>query len=156
MEWTWIILGIVLAIVAIFGSILPLLPGPPIAYIGLLLQQLRADKPFSTTFLVIWGVIVAVSLVLDYLIPIWGTKKFGGTRYGVWGCTLGFIAAFWLGPLGIIIGPLLGAFIGEMIAQNNSTIALRAALGSFIGFLAGSFLKLVLCFLMLYYIITSI
>lgn len=156
MEWTWIILGIVLAVVAIFGSVLPLLPGPPIAYIGLLLQQLRTDKPFTATFLIVWAVIVAVSLLLDYLIPIWGTKKFGGTKYGVWGCTIGFIAAFWLGPFGIIIGPLLGAFIGEMIAQNNSTNALKAALGSFVGFLLGSFLKLVICFFMLYYIITSI
>lgn len=156
MEWTWIILGIVLAVIAIFGSVLPLLPGPPIAYAGLLLQQLRTEKPFSTNFLLLWLAIVVVSMILDYLIPIWGTKKFGGTKYGVWGCTLGFLAAFWLGPWGVIIGPLIGAFIGEMIAQNNSTNALRAALGSFIGFLMGSFLKLVICFFMLYYIISSI
>lgn len=156
MEWFWIVLGIVLCVVAIAGSVLPLLPGPPVAYIGLLLQQLRAEKPFTTHFLIFWFAIVVVALLLDYLIPIWGTKKFGGTRYGVWGCTLGFIAAFWLGPWGVIIGPLLGAFIGEMIAQNNSTAAMRAALGSFVGFLLGSFLKLVVCFFMLYYVISSI
>ncbi len=156
MEWLWIILGIVLCIVAIAGSVLPLLPGPPIAYAGLLVQQLRTEKPFTTNFLLFWLAIVVVSLLLDYLIPIWGTKKFGGTKYGVWGCTLGFIAAFWLGPWGVIIGPLIGAFIGEMIAQNNSSAAMRAALGSFVGFLLGSFLKLVVCFFMLYYIIASI
>ncbi len=156
MEWIWIVLGIVLAVVAILGSILPLLPGPPVAYVGLLLQQLRDEKPFSTNFLIFWGAIVVLSLILDYLIPIWGTKKFGGTRYGVWGCTLGFIAAFWMGPWGVVIGPLIGAFIGEMISQNSSKHAMKAAFGSFIGFLLGSFLKLVICFFMLYYIITSI
>ena len=95
MEWIWIVTGVILAIIAIAGSILPLLPGPPVAYIGLLVQQLRTEKPFSTNFLIFWGAIVVLSLLLDYLIPIWGTKKFGGTKYGVWGCTLGFIAAFW-------------------------------------------------------------
>lgn len=156
MEWLLIIIGFVLVLTGIAGSILPLIPGPPVAYAGLLLQQLREDPPFSTQFLLIWAGIVIVSLVLDYLIPIWGTKKFGGTKYGVWGCTLGFLAAFWLGPWGVIIGPLIGAFIGEMIAQNNSTIALKAAFGSFVGFLMGSFLKMLICFFMLYYLIGSI
>lgn len=156
MEWIWIITGIVLAVAAIAGSILPLIPGPPIAYAGLLVQQLRDEQPFSTSFLLIWAGIVVVSLVFDYFIPIWGTKKFGGTKYGVWGCTLGFLAAFWLGPWGIITGPFVGAFIGEMIAQDNSKISFKAALGSFVGFLMGSFLKLVICFFMLYYIVSSI
>lgn len=156
MEWLLIIIGFVLVLTGIAGSILPLIPGPPVAYAGLLLQQLREDPPFSTQFLLIWAGIVIVSLVLDYLIPIWGTKKFGGTKYGVWGCTLGFLAAFWLGPWGVIIGPFVGAFVGEMIAQDNSTIALKAAFGSFVGFLMGSFLKLVICFFMLYYIVSSI
>ena len=156
MEWVWIILGIILCVVAIGGSLLPLLPGPPIAYLGLLLQQLRDPNPFDSKFLLIWLGIVVLTLVLDYVIPIWGTKKFGGTKYGVWGCTLGFLAAFWMGPWGVIIGPFAGAFIGEMIANQDSKHAFKAALGSFVGFLLGSFLKLVVCFFMLYYIIKSI
>lgn len=153
MDWLWITLGVILVLVGIAGSILPLLPGPPIAYLGMLLQQLKADPPFTTKFLVIWAGIVILSLVLDYLIPIWGTKRFGGSKYGVWGCTIGFIAAFWLGPWGIILGPLAGAFIGEMIAGKNTRQSFKAAMGSFIGFLLGSFLKLVVCFFMLYYVI---
>lgn len=156
MEWFWIILGLILCVVAILGSLLPLLPGPPLAYIGLLIQQLRPEKPFTTKFLLIWAAIVVVSLVLDYLIPIWGTKRFGGTKYGVWGCTLGFIAAFWMGPLGVIIGPFVGAFVGELLAGQDSRKSFKAAVGSFVGFLLGSFLKLVACFFMLYYIIQSI
>lgn len=156
MDTIWIILGIILCVVAIAGSLLPLLPGPPIAFVGLLLQQLRDPNPFESKFLFIWAGIVVLTLILDYVIPIWGTKKFGGTKYGVWGCTLGFLAAFWLGPWGVIIGPFAGAFIGEMIAKQDSKHAFKAALGSFVGFLLGSFLKLVVCFFMLYYIIKSI
>lgn len=156
MEWFWIILGIVVIVIGIAGSLLPVLPGPPIAYIGLLLQQLRAEKPFSTQFLLIWAGIVVLTIVLDYLVPIWGTKKFGGTNYGVWGCTLGFLLAFWMGPWGVIVGPFLGAFVGELIGGQNSQQSFKAAVGSFIGFLLGSFLKLVACFMMLYYLIKSI
>jgi hypothetical protein len=156
MEWLWIILGIILCLVAIAGSLLPLLPGPPIAFLGLLLQQLRSPSAFETSFLLLFAGLVVITLVLDYLIPIWGTKKFGGTKYGAWGCTLGFLAAFWLGPWGVIIGPFAGAFIGEMLASQDSKKSLKAAFGSFVGFLMGSFLKLVVCFFMLFYIIKSI
>lgn len=156
MEWVWITLGIIFCIVAIAGSILPLLPGPPIAYAGLLIQQLRTPTPFEAKFLLIWAGIVVISLVLDYVIPILGTKKFGGTKYGVWGCTLGFLAAFWMGPWGIIIGPFVGAFLGELIGGQDSKKSMKAAIGSFVGFLLGSFLKLMVCFFMLYYIIASI
>jgi hypothetical protein len=93
MEWVWIILGIILCIIGIIGSLLPLLPGPPIAYAGILLQLFRNPDPFESKTYWIFAGIVVVSLVLDYLIPIWGTKKFGGTKYGAWGCTLGFLAS---------------------------------------------------------------
>lgn len=156
MDWLWITLGILLIITGIFGSFLPLLPGPPIAYAGLLVQLFREPDPFTSTFLWIWAGIVAVSIVLDYLIPIWGTKRYGGTKYGVWGCTLGFLLAFWMGPPGIILGPFLGAFVGEIIGGQNTQKSLRAAWGSFIGFLLGSLLKIILCGLMLYYVIKSI
>lgn len=155
MDWLWITLGVILTLIGIAGSLLPLLPGPPVAYLGLLLQQLKSDPPFTTKFLLIWAGIVIITLVLDYLIPIWGTKKFGGTKYGVWGCTLGFLAAFWMGPWGVILGPLLGAFVGEMLAGQSSRKSSRAAMGSFVGFLLGSFLKLLVCFFMLYHIVSA-
>lgn len=156
MEWLWIILGFVLILLGILGSLLPVLPGPPIAWLGLLLQQLRDPNPFSTKFLLIWAGIVVVTIVLDYVIPIYGTKKFGGTRYGAWGCTLGFLLAFWMGPWGVIIGPFIGAFVGELIGGQNTNRSLKAALGSFIGFLVGSFLKIIVCFMMLWYLIKSV
>ena len=156
MDWLWIILGLILCVVGIAGSLLPLLPGPPIAYVGLLIQQLRDPNPFSAKFLWIWAGVIVLTIVLDYFIPIWGTKKFGGTKYGVWGCTLGFLAAFWMGPWGAIIGPFAGAFIGEYLANQHSQQAFKAAVGSFAGFLAGALLKMVVCFVMIYYIVSSI
>jgi uncharacterized protein YqgC (DUF456 family) len=154
-DTVWIILGIILVIIGLVGSFLPFLPGPPLAYAGLWIQQLRDDKPFSIKFLLIWAGITAIILFLDYIIPIYGTKKYGGSKYGIWGCAIGFIAAFWLGPLGIIIGPFIGAFIGELIAHQDSSKALKAATGSFIGFLFGSLLKLIACLVMGYYLVVS-
>ncbi len=156
MDWIWIVLGIILILVGLLGSLLPLLPGPPVAYVGLLLQLFRDPVPFTTNFILVWGGIVLLSLLLDYIVPIWGTKRFGGTRYGVWGCTIGFLLAFWMGPWGVIIGPFIGAFVGELIGGQSSHKSFRAAWGSFIGFLLGSFVKLVVCFMLLYYVIASI
>ena len=155
MNEIWIILGIILMLLGIAGTIFPLLPGPPLCYLALLLQQFREHKPFSLQFMLIWGGIVLLVLLLDYLVPVYGTKKFGGSKYGIWGCSLGFIAAFWLGPWGIILGPFVGAFIGEWLANRDSTQALKAAMGSFTGFLFGTLLKLVTCLVMAYYFIAA-
>ncbi len=143
-------------LVGVLGCILPLLPGPPLSYIALLIQQLRSDPPFTSKFLWIWAGITVVVTVLDYVIPLYGTKRFGGSKYGIWGCTIGLIAGFWLGPLGIIIGPFVGAFIGEIIANNNSSQAQKAAWGSFVGFLFGTLLKLVVCVIMAWYLLKLI
>lgn len=156
MDSIWILLGVLLMLAGIAGSILPVLPGTPLCYAALLIQQLRTDKPFSFKFLMVWAVIVGVVLLLDYLVPIYGTKRFGGSKYGIWGCSLGFLAAFWLGPWGIILGPFIGAFIGEFIANKNSQQALKAALGSFAGFLFGTLIKLVTAFVMAYYLFMSV
>jgi uncharacterized protein YqgC (DUF456 family) len=156
MDTVWLILGVLIMLVGIAGCVLPLLPGPPLCYIALLIQQLRSDAPFTSKFLWIWAGITVAVTVLDYVIPLYGTRKFGGSKYGIWGCTLGLIAGFWLGPLGIIIGPFVGAFIGEMVANNNSDQALKAAWGSFVGFLFGTLLKLVVCLVMAWYLIKII
>lgn len=156
MDNIWVILGIVLMLAGIAGSVLPMLPGPPLCYIALLIQQFRPEKPFSLTFLLVWGFVVGLVVVLDYLVPIYGTKKFGGTKYGVWGCGIGLLAALWLGPLGIVLGPLLGAFLGEYLANNDPKVATRAAIGSFAGFAFGTIMKVVACLIMAYHLIASV
>jgi len=156
MDTFWLVLGFILMAVGILGCMLPLLPGPPIAFAALLIQQLRTDSPFTPKFLWIWAIITVVVTALDYIIPLYGTRKYGGSRYGVWGCTIGLIVGIWMGPLGIIAGPFLGAFIGELIARNNSENALKAAWGSFVGFLFGTLLKLIACLVMAWYLVSLV
>lgn len=155
MDIVWLVLGVIFMLVGLAGCILPFLPGPPLCYLALLIQQLQSTPPYTTDFLLIWAGITLVVTGLDYVIPIYGTKKFGGTKYGMWGCVVGLIAGLWLGPIGIILGPFVGAFIGELIGNAQSEHALRAALGSFVGFLLGTLLKLIACFVMGWYFIDA-
>ncbi len=155
MDTLWLVLGVMLMIGGLAGSVLPFLPGPPLCYLALLIQQLQTEPPYNTKFLVIWACITALVVVIDHVIPIYGTKRFGGSSAGMWGCVAGLIIGIWFGPLGIIFGPFLGAFAGELIANANTDRALKAAFGSFLGFLAGTLIKLVTCFVMIYYFIDA-
>ena len=143
MEITLIILGVLLLIAGFLGCFLPVLPGPPLAYGSLILLQLTDKEPYTSNFLVIWAVITLAVVLADYYIPIWGTKKFGGTKGGTWGATIGLvIGLFFIPPFGIIIGPFVGAYLGELINGQDNRLALRSAIGSFIGFIAGTVMKL--------------
>lgn len=155
MDILWIVLGGVLLVIGLIGCFLPILPGPPIAFVGLWVQQLKSELPFTTKFLWIWVGIVLVITLMDYLIPVYGTKRMGGSKYGIWGCTIGLFVGLWMGPIGIILGPFLGAFIGEMLANQNSAQAFKAALGSFIGFLLSTGIKLIACLVMIWYWVAS-
>ena len=139
-----VILGFVLMFVGIIGSFLPVLPGPPIGWLGLLVLYLTNAVPKDYWFL---GVTLAVAIVvwaLDYIIPAIGTKKFGGTKAGMIGTTIGLIIGL-VAPIpgGIIVGPFVGALIGELLNNADKKTALKAAFGSFLGFLTGTFLKFV-------------
>lgn len=149
----WIIVGLILLLAGIAGCVLPFLPGPPLCFLALLIQQFNARAAFTPKFLWIWAAVAVVVTALDYIIPVYGTKKFGGSKYGIWGCTFGLIAGLWFGPLGIIIGPFVGAFVGELLANNDSTTAFKSAVGSFTGFLFGTLLKLIVCFIMGWYFV---
>ena len=139
-----LIIGFLIALLGIIGSFLPVLPGPLTSWVGLLLLYLTNAIPMNWTFLGITLVIAVVIWIIDYFIPAMGTKKFGGTRYGVIGTMIGLVVGL-LSPIpfGIIIGPFAGAFIGEIIHEKNSKKALKAAFGSFLGFLTSSFLKFI-------------
>lgn len=137
------------------GCFLPILPGPPLAFLGLWIQQLKEPNPFTSKFLWIWFGITLVVTAIDYWAPVYATKKFGGSKAGIWGCMIGLLLGFWMGPFGIIIGPLAGAFIGEWVNNHDSSKAMRAALGSFIGFLLSTLLKLIVCVVMFWYWVVS-
>ena len=151
MDWLWITLSALLLLVGFIGCLIPLIPGPPLSFGGLLILQLQEIPPFTLKFMLVWLAITVMVTAADYFIPILGTKKLGGTRYGIWGCTIGLIAGFWFGPFGIILGPFVGAFVGELLGNASSQHALRAALGSFLGFLFSTLLKLMASVMMIWY-----
>jgi hypothetical protein len=152
MDYVLIGLGILLMAVGILGCVLPFLPGPPLNYIGLLMLHFTSGYQFSNRFLLIWAMVTVTVFTLDYIIPVWGTKKFGGSKRGIWGSVIGLVAGlFFFPPFGIIIGPFIGAVIGELSAGKDSGTALKAGFGSFVGFVAGTFLKLVASGMMTWY-----
>ena len=130
-----IILGFICLFIGLAGCILPALPGPPLAYGGMLLL----------TELVVWLALVVVVQVLDYFVPLLGAKYSGGSRWGERGCLAGTIAGLFFMPWGIILGPFLGAVIGELIGGRETKDALRSGFGSLLGFLLGTFVKCALC-----------
>lgn len=144
-------LGFFFILLGIIGSFLPVLPGPITGWVGLLILHLTEVIPMDWTFL---GITLGVAILiwgLDYVIPAWGTKKFGGSKYGIWGTVFGLIIGIlFLGPLGIIIGPFVGAFVGEMIHDStDSSRAVKAAFGSFIGFMLSTGLKFLISIIFL-------
>lgn len=151
------ILGAILFVAGLIGCLLPILPGPPLAYASLLVIQFSSKVSFDVDFLVLWAVITLVVTILDYWVPIYGTRRLGGTRTGVRGATAGLLVGlFFFPPVGLIVGPFAGAFVGEMMAGQPSDRALRSAIGSFIGFLTGTLMKLVVTVMMGWHFVAAI
>ena len=154
--------AICLAIVGIVGSIVPGIAGPPFSYLSVLAVSFVEGVEHSVTFLVVMGVIAAVVFTLDYIVPVWGTKKFGGSKAGMWGSTIGLLVGLTLTlffnvafPV-ILAGPFFGAYFGERIAKTPNKQAWKAAFGSFVGFLVGTLLKLVYAFVCLVFIVKDL
>lgn len=142
MELIWIILAAVFIIAGIIGAFLPIIPGLPFSYLGLFILHLTGVTHFSTSFLVLWAIVIVAIMVLENALPVYTSKKFGGTTYGATGSTIGMIVGLiFFPPLGIFFGTLIGAFIGEMIFKQDVNVALKSAWGSFIGFLSGTMIK---------------
>ena len=152
-EYLLYALSAICMLVGLAGCILPMLPGTPLAWLGMLLLHFTDRVDFSVTELVVSALVVIATLVLDYFTPMIGAKKFGGGKYGNRGCVIGTIVGMFFLPLGLILGPFLGAVIGELIAGKPFRAALKAGFGSFVGFLFGTLIKLAVC---LYFIIRFI
>lgn len=153
-----LIVGFLFMLLGILGSFLPVLPGPPISWIGLLLLHLTKTVEDDWVFLGITLAIALIVFALDYIIPVIGTKKFGGSKAGMIGTTVGLLVAIFfpiLGIFGIVIWPFLGALVGELINNAESDKALKAAFGSFLGFLTGTFLKFVIAVIYLGFFIAT-
>lgn len=157
MEALIITFGIILLIIGYVSCVLPPLPGPPIAFLALILLHFTyKSADLSNTLLIILGIISIAVTILDNFVTIWGTHKFGGTKAGVRGSVFGmlfgiFILTPFIGPFSVIAGPFLGAVIGELISGQKIEIAFKSGLGSFIGFILGLGIKLIfttyICFI---------
>lgn len=167
MDIVLIILWGVLCLIAILGSVLPVLPGPLLAYIAFILLQLTSQDPFSRTFFIVRALIIIFLTILDYVVPSRGTKKFGWTKWGIRGSNIGLIIGvivlpilgITLGPfglIGLIWWPFIGAYLWEKNAKKNNKQALRAARGSFIGFVTGSLLKIIISVIMAGYFFVNV
>ena len=157
-----IILAVVLMLVGLVGAIVPGIAGPPFSFLGLLAVSFVEGVNHSTDFLVVMGVIAAVVYALDYVVPAWGTKQLGGTKAGVRGSTIGLVLGllvtfvFPIGFIAVLLGPFIGAYIGEKSAGTDDHRAWKAAFGSFVGFLAGTGLKIIYACVCIFFIIKDL
>ncbi|MFO7850878.1 MAG: DUF456 domain-containing protein [Bacteroidota bacterium] len=155
-DYLLLALAIVFIIIGIVGCLVPVLPGPPLSFLGLLVLHFTEFADFRINLLIILGLIAIIVAVFDYVVPIWGTKKLGGTKYGIRGATIGLLIGLFFGPLGVIIGPFIGAVIGELIYKDDFNYAIRAGLGSLVGFMAGIGLKLATSLVITFYFVREL
>ena len=154
METLLIILALVCSIVGILGSILPALPGPPLSYLGLLLLLPCEGANISNTSLWVYGIFLVIVSILDYVAPVWLTNISGGSKQATRGSMIGLVAGlFVLTPWGLIFGPFIGAFIGELMASSSKGKALKVALMSFLGFLLTTGMKIIYGGMLLFLVI---
>jgi len=179
MEIVLVVIAFLFLLIGFLGSVIPVLPGPPLSFIGLLLIQWSGYGDYSIAFLLIWGAVTIAIMVIDNLLPAWMTKKFGGSRKTVAGSVLGLIAgAIFFAPPGILLGPFLGALAGEILnnrllarkerikaneqtesneePQVKKTNPLKIAFGAFLAFLLGTGAKLIIGSIMIYYAFSAV
>ena len=152
-----VVLAILAGIIGIAGSILPGLPGTPISWVGLLILYVwgngtnAAGDEITMKMLLVWAVVVAIVSVIDYIVPMYFTKLTGGSKYAERGALVGLIAGIILTPVGMILGSFLGAFLFELYySRKGAPQALKAAIGSFLGFITGTGLKTIVAVLIMW------
>ena len=137
------VLAALFAVIGCVGCIVPVLPGVALAYAGYVCLYFCSYAEISVAWLVVFGVLTAIVSVLDYILPSYMTKKFGGSKAGERGAMAGVLGGFLFGPIGIIVGPFIGAMLGELIYDgSDKQRAFRSGLGSFLSFFVGTGIKL--------------
>lgn len=156
-----ITIGIILLVVGLVSCVLPPLPGPPIAFGALVLAYFGLDKMNNLPLwlLITYAAIIVIISIIDYFIPVWSTKKFGGTKAGIRGCFIGILVGVILSPFGgfsIIVCPFLGALLGELIDGQDFMTAIKSGIGSFVGFLLTSGIKIILVLMICYHFFKAV
>jgi len=177
MEIILVVLAFLLLLAGLLGSIVPVIPGPPLGFVGLLLLQWSGHGEFSAAFLWVWAGIAVAITVMDNILPAWMTKRFGGSRMAVIGSVIGLVAGMvFFAPIGLLAGPFLGALAGELL--NNRILAgrsavggtkfdthakaarnvkaLKVAFGAFLAFILGTGAKMIVGFIMIFYAVRAV
>jgi uncharacterized protein YqgC (DUF456 family) len=157
MEIILVIVAFLFLLAGFLGAIIPVIPGPSLSYIGLLLLQWSGYGNFTPTFLLVWLAITLAVIIGDYLLPAWMTRRFGGSRSAAIGSLLGLLAGiFFFPPAGLIIGSFLGALIGELLHnRTDKDKALKVAFGAFLAFILSTGAKLIICSVMIFYAVKA-
>ena len=149
--------GILLLLIGVLGAFIPVLPGPPLSFGGFLMFYFSKSATILPQTLFVFGILTVLITLLDYLLPIWGTKAGKGSKHGVFGATLGLvIGIIFFPPWGVIPGPVLGAWLAERVNGKNNREAVRSAFGSFSGLLLGTIFKFVVSIAMIWYAVAGV
>jgi uncharacterized protein YqgC (DUF456 family) len=152
-----IILGFLCALIGLVGCVFPVIPGPPLSFLALILISLAKNwEPFSATFLLIMGGLAVVVSILDYVVPVVGAKKYGASKPGIWISMIGMlVGVLFFPPWGMLIGAFLGALAGELLAGKKGRKSLQAAWGVFVGNVVSIGFKLAYCGVILFFFVKA-
>lgn len=157
METIGLILSMLLVLTGFLGSILPILPGPPLSFIGLLLYALLQNfsPPLTLPLMIVLLIVTIGVTIIDYLLPLISAKRYGTSKWGILGAVGGMIIGTFFSPFGLILGAFMGALLVEWFVSRNDRQALKAGLGIMVGTILGIGLKLGVSGIMAYYLIRA-
>jgi hypothetical protein len=153
-----IICGAILVFLGIAGCVLPILPGSVLSFLGLLLLALlkHFSPPLTPTLMMVMAFLTAVVTIGDYFIPLWGAKRYGTSRWGIWGSVAGMAIGLFFSPFGMLLGAFIGAVAVEWWVQKEKGKAFKAGWGVIVGSLLGTVLKLGVSGMLAYYFIRAL
>ena len=158
LEGITIVIASVLMLLGLAGSILPVLPGPPLSFIGLFLLALlrHFSPPLTPTFITILAIVTILVIAMDYIIPLLGAKRYGASKWGVWGSVLGMAIGIFWSPFAMLVGAFVGAVVVEWLVHKKKREALRAGWGVVMGTLFATILRLGVSGMMTYYFVRAL
>jgi uncharacterized protein YqgC (DUF456 family) len=158
LEGMAIVIGSILMLLGLAGSILPILPGPPLSFIGIFLLALikHFSPPLTLTFVIVLAVVTILVISLDYIIPLLGAKRYGASKWGVWGSVFGMAIGLFWSPFAMLLGAFIGAVLVEWFVGKKKGEALRAGWGVVMGTLLATILRLGVSGMMTYYFVRAL
>ena len=156
METLILVISFSFMLIGFFGAILPIIPGPIVSYIGLLLIYFFTDFNFSNMEVLVCGVITILVLISDYIFQFLGVKQSGGQTKATYGTLFGILIGLFFLPAGLVLGPFLGALAGALWEKKEKKQAIQIALGALVGFIFGTFIKLIYAVLIILFVISKI